>query len=501
MIFKAVVLHGKRWLLPDLNGQARDAHGLIHDMRTGEPHRVPLEIDLLRSPCWKNDGTECHVATDICECHPGQRGVFNLDTQSCEHGEATGAPLLGELHDCNAYTGYKISASGFGWMHCRRVDEHYNVRTALTAGRLHQGMFHRIGRSHLCSATAMAECVGKVPQSPCEMGYFWVQEPAPEYYHAHQCRQVFNFCLVDENTAHIRDNPLFPARDRAVIAAKNSVLDVIRNPDIVFPDGRDFRQLDYFGGISPSPNNQLDYWARGAGVAEGTLCDDPAIPVATTFPNSYLKNSRCPVHAELIVIVAQIEMSLVPYKVDWTAEPPPPAGDAERKVWPYARVRISAQCGVRATLPNGECTMVRPWIPVGEPGHTVSLGIVNPEPGEGLGCVALPTVTPNVDQIIYVDVEGRKLNPPLHVEWMGYLGAFSDPPTSEIWENADSCWTGESMTAYCLRLADALSGLTVPGWPFFSDSMPNDPNQVYGGHLRLDFRNSIYWGCCEGGAP
>jgi hypothetical protein len=218
--------------------------------------------------------------------------------------------------------------------------------------------------------------------------------------------------------------------------------------------------------------------------------------VAAEFPNSYLLRSGCPVHAELIIVTAFIEMSLVPYKVDWSASPTDV--DFERQVWPYARVRITARCGVRATLPDGECVLVRPWLLETDPAHAVPLSIRNPTPGDGLGCIAMPKVFPEVDQIIYVDAEERTLIPPLHVEWWGYLGAFSDPPTEDVWVDAHSCWEGSSMTAKCLRLADALSGMRVPGWPAFSDRRPEDPNQIYGGHLELNFRNDIYENCCKG---
>lgn len=512
LLRKAVRVHGKRWTLADVTKQGRDAHGRYHDMQAGRPHRVPLIIDVLRSPCWKNDGTECHGGVDVCDCHPGESGVVVPGTSRCEQGEGVGELLLGTFPDCIAYSGYEISANAggtAGWMQCRLVHQHFNIETSLRAGRLFQSIFHRIGDSshgttaagggpgqygNECSATMMAECAGKVVQSNCDQGYWWVGEDHPIYYHDGSCRQVFNFCLVSGNTAHIRDNDLFPLRDRGVIAAKNAVLAVLSDPGVVFPDGRDLRQLDYAGATLG--NAWLDWWSRGVGMPEGMSCEDPAMIVATTFPNSYLKNSRCPVHAELIIIVAGIEMSLVPYKVDWSASPT--ATEYERQVHPYARVRISAQCGVRATLPNGECLLVRPWIPKGDPGHSVALGIVNPEPGEGLGCVALPKVSPAVDQIIYVDAEDRIVVPPLHVEWHGYLGAFSDPPTADRWVDAHSCLEGSSMTAKCLRLADALSGLQIPGWPAFSDSKPDDPNQVYGGHLELDFRNDIYENCCKG---
>lgn len=514
--FKAVRVHGKRWLLPYEARQGRDAHGLLHDMQAGHPRRVPLDIDYLRSPCWKNDGTECHAGTDVCECHPGE-SVLSREVEPgvrrCEHGEQVGDVLLGPFPDCLAYSGYKIGAnSSTNWIQCRRVDQHGNIATPLSAGRLHQGIFYRMGDSTQgreagqsgieCVVNMMAECVGRVPQSACDQGYYWVNDPSggepPTHYHDDPCRSVFDYCLIDENTAHILDNDLFPSQDKARLAAKNAVLDVIRDPAVVFPNGRNLQQLDYYGAIHG--NTSLDYWERGAGVAEGTACDDPAIPVATTFPNSYLKHSRCPVHAELIVVTARIEMSLVPYKVDWAPTPTTPVSEYVRQVYPHARVRISAQCGVRATLPNGECTMIRPWIPAGDPGHTVTLGIVNPGPGDGLGCVALPTVSPNVDEIVYVDSEGRTLSPPLDVEWWGYLGEFSDPPVDDRWVDSNACRAGDSMTAKCLQLADALSGVEIPGWPYLSDSIPDDPNQVYGGRIRLNFRNSAYYACCGRGA-
>jgi hypothetical protein len=504
LLDQAVRVHGKRWLKPDMERQARDAHGLIHDIRSGEPHLVPPVWGGLRSPCWKNDGTECHQY-DVCECHPGESDVEVPDSEPprCELGEFAGELLLGMFPDCTAFTGYRwVSASAAGsWMDCRNVDEHGNIRTTLVAGLLHQSMFHRFGDSssrtrrkgYHCDTNAMTECVASVIDGGCEMGYFNVHDPPPDYYHDDPCRQVFNFCEIIGNTAGIQGTG-------AVVAAKNAVLDVIRNSDVTYPDGRNLRQMTYFGMVS---NGQLDYWAVAAGMAEGISCEDASLPVAMTFPNSYLKNARCPVHAELVVVTAEIAMSLVPYKADVSSGPTD--FEYQRQVYPHARVQITGRCGVRATLPSGECILMRPWIPAGEPGHMVTLSIVNPTPGDGLGCIALPSVVDPegnvVDEIIYVDAEGRKLQPPLYTEWWGFLGAFSDPPTADVWTDADSCPGVGGMTAYCLRLADALTPLTIPSWPYMIDSMPNNPNQVYEGYLELSFKVGSYESCCGGGAP
>lgn len=491
-------------MLPDITQQPRDAHGRIHDMESNRPHRVPLLIDVLRSPCWKNDKTECFGVADVCDCHPGPGGVAEElpgGIFRCRDGEPVGAPLVRLMPDCRAFTGYQISANATQtWMQCRRVEQHGDIGTRLQSGRIFQTMFHRLAGSPIgpitgCNAGMMTECSASVVRSTCNSGYFWVGQKSPDFYNDDQCRSVFHFCEIADNTAQLMDNNLFPNQDKGVLAAKNAVLAVMQDGTVVWPDGRDLAQLDY--AFPVNGNRWLDYWSRGVNTPDDMPCDDPAMVVAHTFPNSYLKNARCPVHAELVIVTAFIEMSLVPYKVDQQSGPCDLPNPDDRRVLPYTRVRITAQCGVRATLPGGECVLIRPWIPKGDPGHSVALSIINPGPGK---CASLPTVFPDVDQIIYVDEEGRVVQPPLQVEWLGYLGAFSDPPIENRWSGTN-CLELNSLNARCLGLAKDLSGLQIPGWPAFGDRRPGDPNQIFSGHLTINFQHDTYRVCCGEPTP
>jgi hypothetical protein len=195
------------------------------------------------------------------------------------------------------------------------------------------------------------------------------------------------------------------------------------------------------------------------------------------------------VEAELILLSAKIEVTLDAKKINRRN----PGSFPTREVYPHARAQITAECGVRARLPNGECVLTRSWLPQEHPDYAVALTIP-------LSCRGFPVVSPPLDEIVYVDSVGRRAIPPRFIRWKGYLGNLGVTAPEDVWAGAEQCQPGGEVRKRCLKLADALSPTRVEGWPYATDKNPADRAQVYGGAVAITFRGTAYDDCCsEGG--
>lgn len=479
---------GSRYLRPKETGSNRDARGLLHDFRTAEPHPIPGAIDLERAPCSDNFGEECW-GYDICECHPGPDPTClpppdNPDGPcQCEGGEAMGQPMLGYHPDCGGY----LSAEWTSLMvQCRLVHQHGPLLVHASAGRMFQTALVRDGLSG-CSGDALIECTSDVRGSDCPSGYIFSQEPPPQWYNDGIChRTVFNWADVIFNITEIRTDIERPKLERTLVDAKNAVLSFIAT-DPLFPDGKRLDRVD----LNPAGTG---YWRRGAGTPVETPCDDPSLLVAYTYPESYLRYSGCHVFAELILLSAMIEFVIDAKKVNRRR---PQTNMWDREVYPHVRARITAECGIRARFMDekDDCVLVRSWLPKDHPEHSRMLTI---EPS----CRGFPKVEPPIDEIIYVDAQGRRAVPPRLVRWMGYHGDLGIKPPHDVWADANQCQPGNELRKKCLKLASALSPSTAEGWPYAEDKDHNNKAQVYGGQITITFDTSAYAACCgEPGEP
>ncbi len=455
--------HGRRWMKPAPGDSNRDARGRRSALRANSPLRVPRHINFLRAPCYDFFGQE-HFGADVCDCHPQPNPAPSGDPFECENGEQVGEIIIGDYPDCFFWMEPRLWASSGAhpWLWCRTVENHGDVLVRLLANDLFQTLLTRGDHYHEneepCTANGLVMCMENAPESPCREGGgpLW-------YYQGSQCRQLWNFVELDLGAQAPARRPQLASAaffsDPGVLALKNAVLDAIATE--TFPDGGtgiNFEQLD----LTP----QLSVWGRSY-VGHGLPCE--LLTAAASLPGSYLTRTHQPVGAELVVQAASITLDLIPYRMEMRA---PGGPDRILHTYPYARLWIRAECRVRVTLPDGSCVLA-------------------PDP--------------QLPPIVYKDADGRYIaEPPRLVEWWGYLGQFSDPPTENIeLHEDDSCFPDGSIEGICRLLASDLSGLVIPAWPAMAGTYPDTPNRLYTGEVHLNFEHSGWDACCEpgGGGP
>jgi hypothetical protein len=273
---------------------------------------------------------------------------------------------------------------------------------------------------------------------------------------------VWNFVEVDMQDVSLAPGDLFWADDstEAAVDASNAVLRAVTRDTFNQPTDPqqpvNFRQLDYDApqaGSIDGNNSRLDSWSRQVSWFDMPVEDLPSV---VRLPDSRLAYSDETVLAEIVLQRVTMLLSLVAHRecrrrgfnVDCNTE--------TNETIPFARFRIIADCALRISLPDGTQELA----PVSQP-------------------------------VVYVDQDDREFIPRTRVQWWGMLGHFSDPETENI--------AGDNPNL-CLGLAEGLSGLKIPGWPWMSDADPRRPNQLYKGKVVLNFKTSNYFDCLGGAA-
>jgi hypothetical protein len=353
---------------------------------------------------------------------------------------------------------------------CRAVNDHENIRVVMGGERLFNLSSHR---TKGCLSNMLIPCGARTFTTQCEDAY-----TDPETGESH--RGVYywgsggatprwpSFVRLLTNTAQIR---LRSGQSSSVIDAKNAVLAhiatgnfIIIEPGSPIPLVVDFRQLDY---VSHQPNGigHADHWRRDADLR---LVSRSSLPIAYSYPNSYLRQSGCRVDAQLRIRAITMEMSLIAQRLRVT--------NRVLFVIPHARFHIRAECVLTATIASPEpCTVSRPWI---AEGHEDVVTIDNSVTGQ------YPEVRPQFEDIIFVDDRGRTSEPPVIVDWWGMLGTYSTPPTGDIWAGRPDDGQADLI---CGNLRQALNGLSISGWPSYDESLHSDPNQIYAGRIGLGY--------------
>lgn len=462
-----VPTEGNRFLAPSFSNPNRAADGLIRDIGK-HPVRIPVAATKFRrAACWANDGLE-GFGTCQCDCWPDHSNIVSVNGVNCPDGTPVGQPILGMIHDCYNYGNFNSPPV----TECRLVNDHYEIPVIFNAGRLFNVANQR---THGCMANLMVACAGAAVNSECSgsflnMGrtgayfYDWYTgtfvdfppycpDTGPCFYMdpaSPSVRQQFNFIRILGNTTRLRNVNSDPVLD-----AKNAVLEQLaRLPE--------FNQMD-FQGAQGNPV-AADYWRRDMTIVPGM--PTTSMPSVWQYPLSHLRHSGCSAPATLRIRNATIEMSL--YIVQKT-------NYSEPSQVPYATIRIRAECVV-TVVPPTDCNLSRPWSGLDD----VSL-VVDNAGGQ------YPVVTPPIDDMVFVDAQGRVSNPPVIVEWWGMLGEFSDPKTGNILDRG-VVRPGNIQTA-CSRLWNNIRDhrIIVGGWPYTPSSLVNGPDQVYEGQLNLGF--------------
>ena len=447
LVHYAVSDLGRRWMRPDEERTHRDAHGRATILRSNSPIQVPRFINYKLAPCWTNGqvdppewGQE-NFNGDVCDCFPGpstEPEELPGNIVRCEGGESVGELLHGWIPDCAHFQGYHWGASSL-WMSCRTVLNRDVDTIPIRAERLFQAMFVRTAP---CTSNMMVPCAGRVPGARgCEP--WWDPDlPPPDYYNPDY--QRFNYVGLDTDL----DPPTVlnePAKTAVLATALNEV----------FADTR-FDRLDYAHAGSSS-NHALDWWDRSYDGTNQPLGDLIVVP-DIDLSGSRMLYSREPVLAELVIRKIHAGMSLVAHRVchrDTYFNGGFVRGfvQCEYETYPHVRFRIQIECAVRL---------------------------------EQAGDYVLADA-PEAGQILYFDGQGREVTPPDRVQWLGYLGHYSDPPIQNVAEDHDY---PHNIEGECHGFADTLEGIVVPAWPYRHDSHPEAPNQVYGGSIRLYWPNN-----------
>lgn len=467
---------GQRWLRPAAVRDGRDARGLLHDLKTNEPHRVPVQVTYDKAPCFDMDGHECYG--DIQSPH--EQGLCRCDDLSgCGEGDprCAGVPaggVCGGLHpDRFTYKGHTWTG-GAEHFRCRETFESAGSArwfdpVRLFGNPLYQAAFVRSdNRSYHCTSNRMSLCGGVSYGSECVE-----PPPHPGEYYIGEDHQAFSFCTIDYDNVTLAIPPgLGPS---SVVVRQLKALAIQRVTALPGLNQLDYRP--FLDGPRVGNNSIVDRWGRTWGF--GLSPDDwRAQGNVATFNNCKLRQSGCPVRVELFVRFAAVEMSLVAHRTI-NRGGPPNRSLIEPRLWPSVRIRLYAELGIHAEL-IGPCVRSRH-------GESVALEVVN-DPAY----VQPPVVSPiGADSIVFLDDAGTEFIPPVVADWWGYHGEFGAIPWEPVEYNEN-----ENTTAKCCQLGYYLHGTEVRGWPTASDSQPEAPASLYLGKVTLGFRTSNWCTNC-----
>lgn len=542
-------LDGKRWLRAEQRGQQRywDARGLIHDLRSNEYHPIPGSIMYERGSCWENEGREC-FQEDACVCfganvpeYPGFKSAAGTDPDdalNCSEAHEAGDPIGGLFPDPVFRTGYRwppgtmagmvgSNRQGMEQLYCRKFQD---TRFPFDAGGGHdftrvlvsptksgglsgftEPMFDPILlSSNACNTDRMVGCTARMAtQSPCVGHSAWDEllatnpdaSPALSFYNQDQpSRARFNYLSINgDNTVHIRG-----AEDTEGLAGptakwKNTVLEMIRTGAFQFNDPDfgirtlNFDRLDHQHSLQQGGNLFVGVYRR-EWDAEGVF----PVDVPNGSGTGRLRMSGCLFDYKTVLTHVKIECRLIlPQVKEW--------GDYYY-IEPLARIHIIGVVSVLVS--NVRSGQIERGIEVpcgvdswhtGRDRHHVYLDVHNRMVEGG----SIPEIWASErlrqedgrldppkgsrwdqdESLMFFDSDGKQFLPGRFVEWRGMLGGHSNPSAEHQRFRLE--YGGGS----CGLVVERFNGhsITIPGWPTHTESNPDDPQQVYGGHIKLEF--------------
>lgn len=542
--FKAVLGQtGIRWLLPEpaRNGFSRAADGMYHDLRAGIPLKILSKHStrFVRGSCYglsdegtgSGSGIECH-GFDTCFCTPHPDLVWSEDSP-CGGGATVGQLVPGFHPDVFAYR----AQASFGDPFCKKFwGSDADDQIVATRGTfLHGPAQIRSGGDWDCVVDPMVLCAGRIISSrnPCSYRQRVVREQSgATHYNQDESRSIFASMLIaGEPRIRMDDNPAPP--DRAAATERNRVLEYAMTQPLPGGAGGETR----FDQLDRLDRSGANIYGRSWNYLPGTQLAIGSLPVVAIYPNCYLRNSGERIRIELRLCAVSIDLGLDIVRGQYfdTFTQPGYWSPKYRRTHPHVRLRILAQCcWVAPDLPPGlvsnrEWTIVRPWYPEDDPRRSTPVGLANPtDDGIYSGTIGInngvqrwphvePVSTDNqlpfLDELVFVDEAGVEFEPFNDVQWLGYLGWFSDPSTPNLNEPwpfdptppaIQTCCEeyGGGTSGQCKQLACHFHDVAVPGWPYVEQPGDSDVpnNAVYDGSVLLSFRNSNYRavGCGDG---
>lgn len=472
---------GTRWLRPDeANLGHRDAFGMVHDLKSNEPHLVPKSIRYIRGTCWSNDGLEC-FGTMVCRCGDAKDG------DSCE-GVPRGTPQPGLFSDKYLYLGnrWPLRSSGLGTtaegqQYCRQYRDtlNRNDHQILASAGVIEGLMEPVFIRSLapawdpdgpfgegsCADNMLIACTGFVSGSDCPGSFINPPPDAPFgwqpplHWNSDESRARFDEIRIRSFSGSLRlpDTPTHTAV--ALIEARNAIL--AHTAGIRVWDVR-FDRLDHQANVFGSNGTLGQFW-RFAAPDNTDPTTWPVIP--GIFGPCKLRRSRLPVACELRLKTIRMTLSLVAYRY----------GDADGFPWcePHARVKIKIECAVTAQI-EGFPVVVRDWYPEGDARRETEVELQNV--GD------LPRISPaGFDTIVFADSSGRPMPPPILTEWFGHLGYTGGTPNAP--DQRFAVDTAPINTA-CHSLANGLESFTVPA---MDTAVTEQGEAVYDGAIVFGF--------------
>jgi hypothetical protein len=471
---------GKRWMKAPVGLEGRDYLGRFHALRSNDPHLYPSGVWFERAACWKTGGLECWSATS-CRCDPKiDTWTLEDDGEHCKDGSPSGGLLLhAPLADTFFYQGNKFGRAS-SWMDCRMEQPpqinslfvNINQGAPYQMVSLRSGDMPHTGLGDMCVANELVGCLGKTHNTAC-----WPFQD-PQYYNNHPgARGEWERMYVLENTAQIArmavvhpedwdaDNASLDVQNAALAwAAENLSLDSLLHP-----------RLDTFS----DPNSIIGEWREGFSSSWFTGDPDgPDAPVFMSLPNSRLRHSGCPVDVTLHILSGFVAVDLVVQKVSRRI-----GSASDNQSWPSFRVHYHLDLGARATL-SSSCVVSRPWRE--PPDNEVALAIENPTNRNQ----RLPRVEPRLDEIDFIDAQGRKFTPPIVVGWFGARQALSSGAGvwQDLWEHTDAPSQGH-LGRNCCALIRALHPSTVYGMA--TEHLETNKRPHYVGRVKLGFWSEV----------
>lgn len=476
--------NGKRFL--GATDRTRDARGRRHDLGPGHK-AVPLSNEYRWAPYFKQrESGECY--NNLCDGMPSTRTTPEPGETYCVEGDAPcGTEVRGQFKDCHIFigTGWGMDRAA-GNMICRHLESEKDpTLLQLFSPRL-QGPI--LARTTGCAANALILCSAKIAGSICESSYLAeVNRHALGFqYYADAlgpfgCKQIWDYAHITGLTASFKPPAKEQDPDGSLAkenALKNAAIDTLKRDGFINENGsvQRFDRLDTM--IPQFGNSAIGWWRRTFDGKNLPATNSPVVATLKAFPS---QDPAAEFDVELRAYAASVEVYVVPYRRD---EKVP--SDLITTMHPYTRAKIKLWLSV-TVAPDKTIERVQPWRSENDPLRTKTLRIINNLEGFGM-----PGIEGGVDRLVY-SYGGVNIRVPWSVEWLGWLGAFSDPSFEDVYVNDFTC-----RGSFCPQVASGLSPLVVPGWSTHYDSKPDGTaKETYAGSVTFSWTENEYHACCD----
>lgn len=477
----AALMNGQRWLAAPRDGSAaaRDARGLLHDLRSNEYHRVGSRIAYEHAPCYLADGQEC-LSADSCQCW-GDNTTWRFGTCESDPSIGVGGLLPGPQPSGQLRIGYRwppdspidiTSLNGQNIWYCRRfadtrlfgntsVPHLETMAPTVGGGGVVEPLLGPILiNDNDCAPNYLIYCAAVVPsaQGECETSMRAEltrrgvdPQVTPSYYDGPAQHRYDAITVTPINPGlALPDNA--DARIAASVALKNRILAWVWGRTIggISFDRLDHQRIRFGNGALGSYQRRVD------GISE------PIMPV-----HGRTVMGNCAIEGHIVARSVSMDAQIVIEALK-IAEV---LGEQLRR-WAEPHVRFIAVIETAIEVIPAQCVVSRMWHPDGDLEYRVDNG-----PRE-------PIVDPPVDSIEWFDDSDRPVYIPSVVEWRGLIGGASIPSSRDLRIELATGPSADKCEAIARRFSSSEAPLVVKAWPSRND----EPREtVYTGAVRLGF--------------